>query len=77
MSQAKVDHYKEQKKNRKKILHKEKRMHILGSVAGIVICAAAVCWAGWSIYYAYQNNKPASYNEVNMDAITGYFSEES
>ena len=30
MSQAKVDRYKEEKKNRKKIMAKEKRMRIAG-----------------------------------------------
>ena len=34
MSQAKVDRYKEEKKNRKKIMAKEKRMRIAGYVAG-------------------------------------------
>ncbi len=33
MSQAKVDRYKEEKKNRKKIMAKEKRMRIAGYVA--------------------------------------------
>ena len=34
MSQAKVDRYKEEKKNRKKIMAKEKRMRIAGYIVG-------------------------------------------
>ena len=37
MSQAKVDRYKEEKKNRKKIMAKEKRMRIAGYVAVAVL----------------------------------------
>ena len=39
MSQAKVDRYKEEKKNRKKIMAKEKRMRIAGYVAGCLVAA--------------------------------------
>ena len=34
MSQAKVDRYKEEKKNRKKTMAKEKRLHLLAVVCG-------------------------------------------
>lgn len=73
MSQEKVDRYKEQKKNRKKIMKKEKHLHFLGCFAGIVVCAAIVFWAGWSIYQKYESNKPASYTEVNLDSISDYY----
>ena len=46
MSQAKVDRYKEEKKNRKKIMAKEKRMRIAGYVAG---CLVAVGIIGWRV----------------------------
>lgn len=74
MSQEKVDRYKQQKKDRKKIMKKEKRIHILGCAAAAVICLGIVGWAGWSGYTVYENNKPVSYTEVNMDAITDYYS---
>lgn len=73
MSQEKVERYKEQKRNRKKILKKEKRLHILEVTAAVVICAAIVGWAGYSGYSYYENNKPVSYTEVNMDAYTDYY----
>ena len=48
MSQAKVDRYKEEKKNRKKIMAKEKRMRIAGYVAGCLVAAGIIGWAGYS-----------------------------
>ena len=44
MSQAKVDRYKEEKKNRKKIMAKEKRMRIAGYVAGCLVAAGIIGW---------------------------------
>ena len=50
MSQAKVDRYKEEKKNRKKIMAKEKRMRIAGYVAGCLVAAGIIGWGGCSPY---------------------------
>ena len=73
MSQEKVDSYKEQKKNRKKTMKKEKRLHFLGCFAGVIVCAAIVGWAGWSVYQKYESSRPASYTEINLSAIEDYF----
>lgn len=73
MSQAKVDHYKEQKKNRKQIMKREKRMRILGRCAAGVVCVAIAAWIGWSAYRIYDSNRPASRTEVNVDSITDYY----
>ena len=73
MSQAKVDRYKEQKKNRKKIMKKEKCKAFLGRTVGVLICVAILGWAGWSCWNLYESKKPASYTEVNMDAISDYY----
>ena len=54
MSQAKVDRYKEEKKNRKQTIKKEKRNRVLGRTLGVVIAAAIVCWIGFSGYSYYQ-----------------------
>ncbi len=51
MSQAKVDRYKEEKRNRAKIMAKEKREWMLMKVGGAVLALAIVGWAGGSIYY--------------------------
>lgn len=74
MSQEKVDRYKERKKNRKQIMKKEKRMRFLGYSVTALIGLAIVGWAGWSVYASYESKKPASYTEVNLDAISDYFS---
>ena len=48
MSQAKVDRYKEEKKNRKKIMAREKVRNLLLKICGGVLCAAIVVWIGYS-----------------------------
>ena len=42
MSQAKVDKYKEEKTNRKKIIAKEKRVRTIWAVVGIVVGVALI-----------------------------------
>ena len=48
MSQEKVDRYKEQKKNRKKIMKREKLERALMKLLGGVVCSAVVVWIGYS-----------------------------
>lgn len=74
MSQAKVDRYKEEKKNRKKIMAKEKRIRIAGYTAGCLVIAAIIGWAGYSGYRAYEANKPMETIYANLDSITDYMS---
>ena len=76
MSQAKVDRYKQEKSNRKKIMKKEKRLLLLEKFCGILLIAALVFWAGYSIY----NYEPASDSttettttSVNLDALYDYY----
>ena len=71
MSQAKVDRYKEEKKNRKKIMAKEKRMRIAGYVAGCLVAAGII---GYSGYSAYEANKPMETIYANLDSVTDYMS---
>ena len=74
MSQAKVDKYKEQKKNRDKIMKREKRERILAEVIVGVVVVALIGWAGDSFY---QNHKPTVVNTYTVDgtALTDYMSE--
>ena len=74
MSQAKVDRYKEEKKNRKKIMAKEKRMRIVGYGAGCLVAAGIIGWAGYSGYSAYEANKPMETIYANLDSVTDYMS---
>ena len=69
MSQAKVDRYKEEKKNRKQTIKKEKRNRVLGRTLGVVIAAAIVCWIGFSGYSYYQEKKPMTKTELSMTAL--------
>lgn len=50
MSQAKVDKYKQDKKNRKKIMAKQKRQRFLGNCAFAVVILAFVGYLGYSVY---------------------------
>ena len=72
MSQAKVDRYKEEKKNRKAIIAKEKRKHVLCVAAAVLVAVAVLGWAGVSGYQAYQNNKPLETIYTDMSAINDY-----
>ncbi len=49
MSQAKVDRYKEEKKNRRQIMKRQKIESTLMKLAGVVVCAAIVVWIGFSV----------------------------
>lgn len=72
MSQAKVDRYKEEKANRKKIMAQEKRKHIASVICGWVVAVALVGWAGYSAYRAYENSKPMETIYADLDAINDY-----
>ena len=52
MSQAKVDKYKEDKKNRKKIMAREKRQWMLTQAGLTVAGLAIVAWVGIGAYQA-------------------------
>ena len=72
MSQAKVDRYKEEKANRKKILAKEKRKRIAGTICGWLIALLIVGWAGYSGYNAYEKSRPIKTIYADLDAINNY-----
>ncbi|MCC8046770.1 MAG: hypothetical protein LIP12_15015 [Clostridiales bacterium] len=50
MSQEKVDRYKEEKKNRAKIIKKEKRQWMLTKIGMGVVAVLVVAWVGFSVY---------------------------
>ncbi len=50
MSQAKVDRYKEEKKNRAKIIKREKREWAATKAGLSLVALALVAWIGFSVY---------------------------
>lgn len=74
MSQAKVDQYKETKKNRKEIVKKEKRKSFAMKLGAFVILAAIVVWIGYSAVVTVQNAEGPAVT-VDTTAITDYVNE--
>ncbi|MDO4275320.1 MAG: hypothetical protein Q4D16_16740 [Eubacteriales bacterium] len=67
MSQKKVDAYKQEKANRDKIIKREKRILMLEKLAAVVVCIAAVCWIGFSVYTKVNEGKEVVTQETVMD----------
>lgn len=67
MSQKKVDAYKKEKANRDKIIKKEKRILLIEKIAGLVVCLAAVCWIGYSVYAKVVDNREVVVQDTVMD----------
>lgn len=76
MSQKKVDAYKQEKANREKIIKKEKRILFLEKLAALVVCLAAVCWVGYSVYDKTVGQQEEVKTETVMDtsALDNYVS---
>lgn len=75
MSQEKVDRYKEEKKNRKKIMAREKRNARLANLGVSLIAVALVAWLGVSIYQNATNNTTETETEaytVDTSALDDY-----
>lgn len=72
MSQEKVDRYKKEKANRKKIMRREKLMSIVRKAVLTVAALALIGWLGYSAYDIYNSNKERVVAEVNYDAVTDY-----
>ena len=72
MSQEKVNRYKQEKANRKKIMRKQKAMSIVRKAVLSVAALALVAWLGYSAYDMYESGKERVVAEVNYDAITNY-----
>ncbi|MDD2960120.1 MAG: hypothetical protein PHE06_10630 [Lachnospiraceae bacterium] len=78
MSQAKVDRYKEEKKNRGKIVKKQKMEWLLTKIVLAVFAVALAGWAGVSVYQNVTTSgdttaETESYT-VNTGAIDDYLS---
>ena len=83
MSQQKVDQYKKEKSNRKKILAKQKRQAFLRTSVVCLVIIAFVGFFGYSIYkdYIYKeptNTEPTTYSlsEKEITSVWNAYSEE-
>ena len=81
MSQAKVDRYKEEKKNRAKIMAKEKREWMMVKLGGALLAVLVVGWIGGSVYYNVTHHEDTAQTEtveekpvytVNTSALNDY-----
>lgn len=72
MSQAKVDQYKKDKANRKKIVKRERVNRMCARIIGYAIVLAIVAWAGVSGYQYYESVKPAKTYVADITAIDEY-----
>lgn len=75
MSQAKVDRYKQEKKNRDKLIKKEK--HQLAAMkAGVsAVAIALVAWVGVSVYHGFQSEDTAVEEKPNYTVNTSALDE--
>jgi|UPI0003011C8B predicted negative regulator of RcsB-dependent stress response len=75
MSQEKVDAYKAEKKNRKKIMRREKIKTRLTVFCVTAVLLAGIGWFSWAVYNNVKaNNASASGNQTELDlsAVTDY-----
>ena len=72
MSQAKVERYKKEKANRKKIMAKEKAARIAGRVCAWAILIVIVGWAGYTGYQYIEKNKPTQTFYCDTTPIDDY-----
>ncbi len=70
MSQAKVDRYKEQKKNRKKIMAKEKREWLLTKLFLILIGVVIIVWVAIAGYQAFTSSSDTQTTPVETKTYT-------
>lgn len=75
MSQAKVERYKKEKANRKQIMKREKAKSITARIAGTIVCAAILVWAGVSGYNKWEASQPSKTTEVSVEALSDYLNE--
>lgn len=75
MSQAKVDRYKEYKKNKAKILKREKMIRRLEYLAMAAIAAVFVLWFCFSVFHKVETageSETVAAKEINLDEYIDY-----
>ena len=72
MSQEKVDRYKQEKANRKKIMKKEKAANAARKCVVGLAALLLVGWVGYSAYGTYKSNEPKESVEIDYTALTEF-----
>lgn len=72
MSQEKVDRYKKEKANRKKIMKRQKLFGYLRKTAAVLILCGIVAWGGFSAYHSYEAGQPREVLQIDYDALDSY-----
>lgn len=72
MSQAKVDRYKQEKANRKRIARKQKVMGIVRKCVLTLAGLALIAWLGYSAYDMYESGKERIVAEADYTPVTDY-----
>ena len=72
MSQAKVDKYKKEKANRKKIMAREKAKRILARICLTAVLVVIAGWAGMTVYKTYEDKKPSKTFYADVSAVSDY-----
>jgi hypothetical protein len=78
MSQAKVDRYKEEKRNRAKIIKREKREWAATKAGLSLVALVLVGWIGFSVYSGFSSDSDTVVTEketytVDTSAIDDFF----
>lgn len=76
MSQEKVDYNKEQKRNRKQIVKKQRRQKALRITLTTIAAVLLVTWVGYSVYTKKQAKDAETTNYLTIDssALSDYLS---
>ena len=72
MSQAKVERYKEEKRNRKETMAHDKRKRMVSTAALAVVGVVLLGWIGTSAYQVYENSKPMETIYTDLTALDDY-----
>lgn len=79
MSQEKVDRYKEEKRNRQKLMKKQKFQSAMYKTAGVLVAAVFIGWIGYSVYDGISSSQAAESKTYSVDttAVDEYLNEMS
>ena len=72
MSQKKVDMYKQEKANRKQIMHKQRVMGVVRKCVLSLAGLALIAWLGYSAYDMYESGKERIVAEADYTPVMDY-----